>query len=65
MYSLYITLNVISFTLGAPKRDLTFLEIFYQQKHFCEKIMEKCWSQAKKQLSFKYFVNFRFIYELF
>ena len=25
-------------------------------------LKEKCWSEAKQQLSFKTFVNFRFIY---
>ena len=36
-----ILTNVNSFTLGAPKRDLTFLEIFHIQKHFCEKKLRR------------------------
>ena len=47
------------------KWGLTILEVFYLQKHFLENISkEKYWSEDKQQLSFKYFVKFRFIHKL-
>ena len=39
---------------------------YFTYKHFSEKhLIEICWSDAIHQLSFKYFVNFRFIAKLF
>ena len=53
-------------TLKAAKTGLTILEILNLRKHFLKKhLKEKCWSGAEQQLSFKYFVHFCFIPELF
>ena len=42
------------------------LEIVNLQKHILKKhLKEKCWLEAKQQLSFKYFVNNYFIPKLF
>ena len=54
------------FTLRAAKRGLTILGIFPLQKHFFENIwMRNVDQKTNKQISFKYFVKFRFILKLF
>ena len=53
------------FTLIAPKTDLTILEIVFEKKAFFVKyLIEKCYSEAKQQISIKYFVNFHFIFQV-
>ena len=42
--------------LGTVKTGLTNLEKYYLQKHFLQNMKEKCFKEAKLQLSFKYFV---------
>ena len=55
-----------SLALRAAKTGLTILEISNLQKHILkENLKEKCWLEAKLQLSFKYFVNFRSVLKLF
>ena len=53
------------FALRAAKRGIMILKIFCSQKRFIEKCLtEKCWSAAKHNSPFKYFVNFHFIPKL-
>ena len=68
MISLSLCAEIVSaynnpLTLRAAKRGLTILEIFHLQTHFLENIWRR--SQAKQELSFKYFVNFCFIQKIF
>ena len=53
------------FTLRAAKRGLKILEIFPIKAFYWKHLNEKCWSEDKQQISFKYFVKFRFILKLF
>ena len=53
-------------TLRAAKTGLTIFVKLFEWKAFLGKyLMEKCWPEVKQQLSFKYFLNFRFIPKLF
>ena len=52
--------------LRGAKTGLTILLIFFSQKRFYQKYLkEKCLSEYKQQLSFKYFMNFHFFDKLF
>ena len=62
--SIKIFLN--PFTLRAAQTGLPIFVLLFEQKAFWEKyLMEKCLPEVKQQLSFKYFLNFRFIPKLF
>ena len=51
-------------TLRAAERGLTIWEIFYLLSIFLKTYLkEKCLLEARQQLAFKYFVNFRFIHK--